>query len=307
MDVATYFLHWKEHPPEEWARAANRYLPYIVSALLIVALALKLAELTWTLIPRTPADAPAPAVSAPVARAGSVAVDLDYAAIAAGHLFGEASQTPAPVADTVVDAPDTNLNLELRGIVSNQDSSNGLAIIADGRGQAKTYSVGDAIDGGGGTVLHAVYADRVILNRAGNLETLRLPRELSENPVTMAARPSAARPTVAPSSLRDVISENASRITDVLRVVPHIQQGQMIGFRVNPGQARDQFDALGLLPGDVVTDINGTLLTDPSRGLLVYEALGESTVANVTVLRNGQPQVLAIDTTQLEGLAEGRQ
>ena len=37
MDVATHFLQWKERPPEEWARAANRYLPHIVSALLIIA------------------------------------------------------------------------------------------------------------------------------------------------------------------------------------------------------------------------------------------------------------------------------
>ena len=43
MDVATYFLQWKEHPPEEWARAANRYLPPIVSAMLILVLANKLA------------------------------------------------------------------------------------------------------------------------------------------------------------------------------------------------------------------------------------------------------------------------
>ena len=307
MDVATYFLQWKEHPPEEWARAANRYLPNIVSAVLIIALAGKLAELTWTIIPGAPLDAPPPAVSVVATRAGSVAVDLDFASITDNHLFGEASQSIAPVTDTVVDAPDTNLNLELRGIVSSADSDGGVAIIADGRGEEKTYAINDAIDGSGGTVLHAVYEDRVILNRAGILETLRLPKEVSGGSVTYAGRPDAALPTVAQASLRDGISENASRITDVLRVVPHIEQGQMVGFRINPGQAREQFDALGLQPGDVVTDINGTTMTDPSRGLQVFEALGEATVANVTVIRNGQPQVLAIDTSQLEVLAEGRQ
>ncbi len=307
MDVATRILQWKEHPPEEWARAANRYLPPIVSALLIVALASKLAELTWTIVPGTPLDAPAPRVSAPNARAGSDAAYLDFSRITGGHLFGEASQAMAPVTETIVDAPDTNLNLELRGTVSSPDSEIGWAIIADDRGQEKIYFVNDAIDGNRGTVLRAVYGDRVILNRAGNLETLRLPKELSSSATTVTRRPGAAAPAAAPTSLRTVITENASRITDIIRVVPQIEQGQMIGFRLNPGQARDQFDALGLRPGDVVTEINGTAMTDPSRGLQVFESLGETTVASVTVIRNGQPQVLAIDTTQLAVLAEGRQ
>ncbi|MEE8093126.1 MAG: type II secretion system protein GspC [Gammaproteobacteria bacterium] len=307
MDVATRILQWKEHPPEEWARAANRYLPPFVSALLIVALANKLAELTWTIVPGTPLDAPAPRVSTPNARAGSDAAYLDFASITGGHLFGEASQAAAPVTEAIVDAPDTNLNLELRGTVSSPNSETGWAIIADERGQEKTYFVNDAIDGNRGTVLRAVYGDRVILNRAGNLETLRLPKDLSAGATTVTRRSAAAAPAAAPTSLRTVITENASRITDIIRVVPQIEQGRMIGFRLNPGQARAQFDALGLRPGDVVTEINGTAMTDPSRGLQVFESLGETTVASVTVLRNGQPQVLAIDTTQLAVLAEGRQ
>ncbi|MEE8237570.1 MAG: type II secretion system protein GspC [Gammaproteobacteria bacterium] len=307
MDVATRILQWKEHPPEEWARAANRYLPHIVSALLIVALASKLAELTWTIIPGTPVDAPAPTVGASAARAGSDAAYLDFSSITGSHLFGEASQSVVAVTETIVDAPDTNLNLELRGTVSFRDSETGWAIIADDRGQDKIYFVDDAIDGGRGTTLHAVYGDRVLLNRAGNLETLRLPKELSSGAPTAAFRPAGPAPVVSPSSLRAVISENASRITNVIRIVPHIEQGQMVGFRLNPGEARGQFDALGLRPGDVVTEINGTSMTDPSRGLQVFEALGETTVASVTVLRNGQPEVLTIDTSQLAVLAEGRQ
>ncbi|MGI9258499.1 MAG: type II secretion system protein GspC [Gammaproteobacteria bacterium] len=298
MDVATHLLQWKEQPPEEWARAANRFLPPIVSALLILALAYKLAELTWALFPGISADDPPPVVNTPVAQAGSAPqTGIDLSGISEASLFGVASAEPPPVDDSVVDAPETNLNLELRGIVASNDDKAGWAIIADGRGLEKTYFVGETIDNAGGTVLHSVYGNRVILNRAGNLETLSLPKELSSSPVTIAARPQVAQPAAPASSLQQVISQNASRITDILRVVPHIEQGQMVGFRLNPGESREQFDALGLLPGDVVTDINGTALTDPSRGLLVFEALGEATMANVTVIRNGQPEVLAIDTS----------
>ena len=69
----------------------------------------------------------------------------------------------------------------------------------------------------------------------------------------------------------------------------------------------DTFEALGLKAGDVITDINGTVLADPSRGLQVFESLGEATTANVTVLRDGTPQVLVVDTTQLQSLQENRE
>ena len=89
-----------------------------------------------------------------------------------------------------------------------------------------------------------------------------------------------------------------------MRVTPHVEEGQVVGFRINPGRDRETFERLGLQAGDVVTDINGTVLDDPSRGLQVFEALGEATMANVTVLRNGVPQLIVIDTSQLQSLGE---
>ena len=310
VDIATRLLQWRGHSPEQWVRAANRFLPQGVSALLVLALAYQLADITWTLIPGETTDAPPPVVSTSTSPASSTGPGgLDMSTTINGHLFGEASQAaPAPVAQDIVDAPDTTLSLQLKGTTSDPaDSKRGSAIIADGRGQEKTYTVEDAIDGGSGALLYAIYGERVILNRGGRLETLRLPKELSSNAVSLAPRtlaPTLAAPT---GTLRGMLSENASRITDIMRVAPAIEQGQMVGFRLNPGQERELFTALGLQAGDVVTDINGTSMTDPTRGLQVFESLGESTMASVTIVRDGVPEVLSIDTSQLEQLAEGRQ
>jgi PHD/YefM family antitoxin component YafN of YafNO toxin-antitoxin module len=41
--------------------------------------------------------------------------------------------------------------------------------------------------------------------------------------------------------------------------------------------------------------------------LQVFQSLGEATQANVTVLREGTPQVIVIDTTQLKRLQEKRE
>ena len=61
--------------------------------------------------------------------------------------------------------------------------------------------------------------------------------------------------------------ECAPSCSDIIRVAPQVEQGKVVGFRdpARPRIART-FDALGLVPGDVVTEINGVVLDDPSKG-----------------------------------------
>ena len=308
MDLPTVILQWKERPLSQWLSAGNRVLPQAASALLIVGIAYQAAKLTWNVIPGATVDENPPTLPAP-AVLGSAAArpgGLDLTQILDAHLFGEAASTPAPVVETLVDAPDTTLSLRLTGVLWSEDSSNGWAIIDASRGDAKIYFVGDTIDNTGGASLHSVYEDRVLLNRAGRLETLRLPKELAAQ---TAPRMSSAAPMARPerTSLRGLITDNASRLSEVIRVAPYLDQGQMVGFRINPAQDRALFDSLGLQPNDVVTEINGTTLNDPSSSLQIFESLGEATQASVTVIRGGNPEVLIVDTTQLQQLAEGRQ
>jgi general secretion pathway protein C len=312
MDVATRLARWKEHPPEQWLKSANRVLPPVVTGVLVLVIAYQLAGLTWRLVPGPAADAPPPEVSIQSTGSATAAPGAQsYERIAQAHLFGAApaaGAAPEPVVQDVVDAPDTTLNLELTGIVSHEVSEVGQAIIASGRGESRAYSVGATIENASGARLHSVFEDRVLLNRSGRLETLRLPKDAPQRAAASAGRlaPPMAR-NDDESSLREVISDNASRITDIIRLAPHVEEGQMVGFRLNPGRDRDTFEALGLQAGDVVTDINGTVLNDPTAGLQVFQALGEATMANVTVLRDGVAQVIVIDTTQLENLAENRE
>jgi general secretion pathway protein C len=121
------------------------------------------------------------------------------------------------------------------------------------------------------------------------------------------AMPSLPQTQAQSAPLREILSENAARLQDIIRPAPHVQEGQIVGFRVNPGRDRAAFEALGFQPGDVVTDVNGTVLDDVSQGLQIFQSLGESTQANVTVLRDGVPQVIVIDTTQLQRLQENRE
>ena len=312
MDVAKQLAQWKEQSPEQWLRWANRYLPPGVTFVLVIAIAYQLATLTWALMPGA-----APTVDSPARNTetsgGAERPVADYSVLLNTHPWGEAPKEPVePIVENVVDAPDTTLSLTLTGILaSGEGDPNGQAIISANRGPEKTYRIGQAIESANGATLHSVFADRVLLNRGGTLETLRLPKETLSGGA--AGAPRVRSPALAPAaqapqeSLRGIISQNASRLTDIVRLAPHVDGGQVVGFRVTPGRDKDTFEALGFQSGDVVTDINGVVLDDASRGLQAFEALGEATMANVTVLREGVPQVLVIDTSKLQSLQEKRE
>lgn len=302
MDVAKRLADFRDQPPEQWLAPINRYLQPGVVAVFVIAIAYQLATLTWTLVPGSvPAIAPATPQSGANPAAG-----VDFSPLLDSHLFGEAADAPAPAPAAVLDAPETTLSLTLKGILSREGDSNGGAIISTNRGEDRAYRVGQAIDGADGATLHSVYSDRVLLDRGGRLETLRLPKELTTSTSSLIAAPlpQAALPS---GSLRETISANAARLTDIITIAPHVQEGQVIGFRVRPGRDRASFERLGLLANDIVTDINGIVLDDQSQGLQVFASLGETTQANVTVLRDGVPQVIVIDTTQLQNLEENRE
>ena len=304
MNTADLLSQWKERSPEQWLTGLNRYLPPGVTLLLVIGIAYQLSKLTWLVVPAGPTgELP---VAGPLGGDRAVTQpSSSYDNLIESHLFGTAPKTPPPATEIVVDAPDTTLNLSLTGILFGEGNVPNQAIISSGRNAEKTYHIGQAIDNANGATLHAVYADRVILNRGDRLETLRLPKvQATSTTATRFPGAVAARPTPAPngSSLRQVLTQNASRLTDIIRVAPQVEQGQVVGFRINPGRDREAFEALGLQAGDVVTDINGTTLNDASKGLQVFQQLGEATQANVTVLRDGAPQVLVVDTSQLQSL-----
>ncbi len=170
------------------------------------------------------------------------------------------------------------------------------AIISDGSGNEKVYFLKSSIPGG--ATLHRVHADRVILNRGGVLETLRLPRDFEGSPVPVTRRGSTSAST-AGGNVQQLIASNAATFSEIIRPQPFMPNGQLKGYRVFPGRNRQQFIALGLRPGDLVTAINGVELNNPAQGMEIFRSLGESSQVNVTIERAGQEQQLSLDMGQL--------
>ena len=162
-------------------------------------------------------------------------------------------------------------------------------------GPAKFYSTGDAVPGG--ARLHAVYADRVIIDRSGQLESLTLPR-LNPNPRASMAPPP-AMPSQFAENLRRIAETNPGALAEVIRPQPVFAGGVQRGYRVYPGRNRQQFAQLGLRPGDLILSINGTPLDDPNRWAEIVSTLGSSGRVSVSIERNGQTQDLTLNTAQI--------
>ncbi len=298
-DIGARINQFAQLPPQEMLLRASAVLPPWVSVVLVVAIAWQLANIIWLLVPSrvdtvTVAPTQGGAASATPGTGGA-----DIQAIVNAHLFGNYNPVETVVETEAVDAPDTKLNLELRGTIVAQAPEEALAIIAEKGGDEHVYAVGDALPGNAS--LHSVHPDRVLLRRAGRLEALRLPRadEGSGGVTRASARRQVTTPR-ATSSLREIIDRNPARITDVIRPQPVFRDGQQQGYRVYPGRERQQFAKLGLRPGDLITQINGMALDDPARGMEIFRGLGDATQVSVTVERNGQTEILTLDTSTLQ-------
>jgi general secretion pathway protein C len=284
------------------AAAASQLLPPWAALLLVIAIGWQLANIVWMLIPGPAAGDAVVAPAGQLVAGTSNPVTADVQAIAAAHLFGEASAEDA--APVIVEVSDENLedtrlsNLQLRGTIASPEVAMSAAIISDGNNEEKVYLIGDPI--ASGAKLHAVYTDRVVLNENGRLTNLRLPEEFRDNPTAQVRRPTTQQQTApATESIQSVVSQNVARLADVIRPTPYFVNGQQEGYRVYPGRDRRQFAALGLRPGDLIKDIDGQSLSDPSQAMEIFQSLGTASQVSVTVERNGQPEVIVLKTDQL--------
>lgn len=288
-------------------------LPRLVAAALTVLVAYSLAGLTWEIF------IPAPRAQTELAAPPPRPVDAPEQApnyawqIANLHLFGQAREQPPA---QVLDAPETRLNLILRGVYATGNDE-ALAIIASGGSNERFYHVGDAIVGGG--ILKAVYRDRVILEHNGRMETLRLPKSEDTSSLTVAGANTSYLPgasdagtieayegyeedltTREPSysaqgqtsqvdlgQLREQILQNPGRLGDMVQATPVNENGQFKGYRLTPQGNAQLFGQLGLQEGDIVTAVNGIAIDRPDKGLLALQDLVKAEQVSVTLLRNG--------------------
>lgn len=287
----------------------NRILPPLVSLLLVIIIGWQFAKLIWMLVPGSAIGVVVPLPDSIVQSMATTSSSTDVAAIANSHIFGVADAEqdgPAFVAAPEDDLADTRLiNLTLNGTVASNIPNYSVAIISDGGNDQKVYTIGESV--GNNASLHAVYADRVVLNENGVLTNLKLPREFKDATASSVRRATTRQNRGSPKSIQSVVTQNLTKLTDVIRPTPYRVQGQQVGFRVYPGRDRRQFAALGLRPGDIIKEIDGQSLTDASQAMQVFQSLGTAEQVTVTLERDGKSETLILKTSQLDlGGAENK-
>ncbi len=138
------------------------------------------------------------------------------------QLFG------ASVRDNTMPAPATNLRLTLLGSFVHAAPQRSSAIIRHEGSEARRYQVGDELPNG--ILLHAVYADRVELERNGRRESLSFPRSHSADNA-MTYLPSATT-------------------TDTQGQLDELEADNLEQLRERMDALRQQMDASGASPAD---------------------------------------------------------
>jgi len=281
-----------------------RRIILVINLLLVIWIASQLASLTWGFF--TPAEDLAPAVVEPAATPVQRNEEQDLIRQMPGwHLMGVVSQQAAPVRAAVpIEAPDTRLKLVLRGALSSDDPKHARAIIADPRGKEDQYAIGDNLPGN--AELSEIHPDRVILMRNGRYETLRLPQDQLQNNATVSTVNTSLRSAPQPRSgprpspvqrLQDLtrrVQKNPVTLYEVVRPVPkQDEEGNIVGYTLQPGRDRELFNHLGLQAGDVVIQINDLKLDSAASSAQALKSVQNGQEVTMTVLRDGQEQVMS--------------
>lgn len=116
------------------------------------------------------------------------------------------------------------------------------------------------------------------------------PPSLKDN---LVKRPVYSGP-VSNEKLRE-LREKPDQFVDFIRISPLRDDGDLIGYRVNPGKNTSLFAAAGLRANDLVTEINGLDLTDVGQAMQAMEVLRKSKRMEITVKRNGIEEDLFLE------------
>jgi general secretion pathway protein C len=251
--------------------------------LLLLLLAQQCAGLTWHLFSLTQTAENSPWQPSVTATQGANAARLDLSSVSRLSLFGKAPQVAADqVAQAVAaDAPKTQLNAQLNGVLASSDPAKSIAIIAH-NGLQNSYGIDDYIDGTQAKI-RQVFADRVIIARDGRDETLMLDGEEYGKPL-----PKAAPQDSKLSSVRSELMSNPGKITDYLNISPVRVDGRMVGYRLSPGSNPELFNQLGLVANDLAVSINGLDLRDNAQAMQAMQQIAGAKEMTVTVERQGQ-------------------
>ena len=240
---------------------------------------------------------------------------VDVGGLVSMHLFGDQEKAPVVVED-VEDAPETRLNLKLRGIYAATNKSHSNSIIEDGKGKQAVYFIDDKLEVSGRVYLRNVYTDRVILETNGKKEVLSLkdslPAEMKRKKSSQLTLKKSTDKKVQDKRKNKQISkslneyrkkllENPMSLAELVKMSPATKNGETIGYRISPGKDKRLFTQLGLRRNDVITGVNGMSLANPSDAMQLFGEIQNMQDIQVDILRGNENISLLLDLNNAQG------
>lgn len=257
----------------------------------LLILLIQVARLMWTVItPVSPVGdwRPASAVVLPVATRQALFSTFNPFARGAAADQGQA----------VI----TSLQIELFGITVNGSSGLGSAIIAGSDGIQTSYAVGEEIQSG--VTLAGVAFEYILINRGGTQERVYIDQSVPAQVVGSGSAPAsgAGGATRATSGATVSGAGNPPRTVENLnRFVgfnPRNVNGKITGIVASPSGDVAGYRAMGFLPGDIITSVNGRRIASASDAAFVQQQIKPGARLSLMVERGAETVPLALNLEQ---------
>ena len=263
----------------------NQRLAAVISLLLIVACAWLLVEVTWLFFPQDEEQL-LPVQQKTRSISNKQAQQNNFRKLTSANIFGVSDKVTV---QKQTKAPETRLNLTLKGVLAAIPMQRASAIIAQGKsGKEDIYGVGDKIPGG--VLIKEIHPEYVVLDRNGQLETLKLQKISGVANIKSGNKPylkSNKSPGAALKEIRSSILKDPASFGDYALPVVVRENGKQIGYRLQPQKKGALLSELGVQSTDVITQINGIKLDKPQNGIMALRKLSTAKTLNIVVKRNG--------------------
>ena len=240
----------------------------VTEILLVAGIAVLVAKIGWLAIePGGAVSGNEPLAQQPRSMEGQAGHDLsgDLSLLVTSNPF---SRVAEPVAD-VPDAPETKLNLLLKGVRASADGT-GVAMIVLPNNRLSIFAPGETIIEG--VVLDRVYGDRVTLRKNGQIEALLMASGVDR--LSVLSSPGEPAPKTSGTRQDDGDELISTTATDFLAnlVINPVHRGQeFIGYEIGNRGDAVLLERSGLRTGDIVLSVDGIPVGSTGPGELAMK------------------------------------
>lgn len=276
---------------------------------LLIGYVAALIALRFVPIQDTHAAAVAPVKAVSEVAAASTPTVAEIANDAARqNIFGEPGAAPVKTVVKNVPVKDTKLNLKLLGVYTAEPAEAAMAIISSNGKPEEVFRVGETITGS--AVLVEVLQNEVRIDNSGRIEKLELPESAPstgggtnlanlpggnlQQSNGVASNDAPIQLPDSPKAIRDELVKNPAILGKLVSAVPFRENGRILGYKITPKQQNGLLANYGVLPGDVITRVNGIALANQKNAIRALRKLVKAPSIDISILRDGAELPISI-------------